>query len=277
MGQIIRVFPHRTAQTPIDPLSFVGDPPLFRPPADEVHISCVFTWDKPEAERLRAAWAEHYRVVRVGGPAYDDPGCDFVPGRYITPGVTFTTRGCPNACPWCFVPKREGNLRCLPIQPGWIVQDNNLTAAPWSHIEAVFQMLRQQPHPINLAGGLEADRINDRWLSLLKSVHLGQVFIAYDAPGRAGDAQRAIERLRAAGLSRRRVRCFVLMGRKGDTIEDADSRCQQVLDWGADPFAMLYRDETGGRPGSEWRNLQRFWSRPAAYRKRQPPTNPTKP
>lgn len=55
---------------PRDDYSFIGDPPMIRPYADEVHISCVFTWDKPEAERLRDAWAQYYPVVRLGGPAF---------------------------------------------------------------------------------------------------------------------------------------------------------------------------------------------------------------
>ena len=52
--KIIRVFPRKTSMTPSDPLSFVGDPPLnvFRPDADEVHISCTFMWDIPEASRI---------------------------------------------------------------------------------------------------------------------------------------------------------------------------------------------------------------------------------
>lgn len=41
---LIRVFPRRTKWTPTDSYAFVGDPPMMRPEADEVHVSCVFTW-----------------------------------------------------------------------------------------------------------------------------------------------------------------------------------------------------------------------------------------
>ena len=50
--RIVRVFPRRTSATPTDDLAFVGDPPLFLPEADEVHVSCTFTWDRAEARRL---------------------------------------------------------------------------------------------------------------------------------------------------------------------------------------------------------------------------------
>lgn len=74
MTKILRVFPQRTSHTPDDDLAFIGDPPLFRPEVDEVHVSCTFLYDKPEAERLADAWSKYYPEVKLGGPAYDDPG-----------------------------------------------------------------------------------------------------------------------------------------------------------------------------------------------------------
>ena len=157
---LIRVFPERTKWTPSDALAFVGDPPLpaFRPAAtaSPVHVSATFTWQRPEAERLREAWAEHYVNVEVGGPAFDDPGAAFVPGRYVKLGVSITSRGCPKRCPWCFVPKREGQIRELEIQPGWILQDNNLLGCSRGHVEQVFDMLREQRRGCVFAGGLDA-------------------------------------------------------------------------------------------------------------------------
>jgi hypothetical protein len=58
--KIIRVFPRRTKFTPIDDFAFVGDPPMNKPFADEVHISCTFTWDIPAASRLLYAWGQYY-------------------------------------------------------------------------------------------------------------------------------------------------------------------------------------------------------------------------
>ena len=42
MARIIRVFPRRTAATPVDDLAYVGLP-FFWSEADEVHISVTFT------------------------------------------------------------------------------------------------------------------------------------------------------------------------------------------------------------------------------------------
>ena len=112
---MIRVFPRKTKWTPDDELAFVGDPPLFRPPEQPVRISVAFTWDRVEGYRLQSGWRQFYQSVELHGPAFDNPGDEFVPGRFIKEGVTITSRGCPKRCPWCFVPQREGKIRELEI------------------------------------------------------------------------------------------------------------------------------------------------------------------
>ena len=57
--------------------------------------------------------------VHMGGPAFNMPGGDFVPGMYLKKGYVITSRGCPNRCWFCSVPRREGGrLRELPITEG---------------------------------------------------------------------------------------------------------------------------------------------------------------
>lgn len=274
---IIRVFPRQTSATPRDALAFIGDPPLFRPEADEVHVSCTFTWDVPEAKRLERAWAQFYPTVRIGGPAIDtQPPGHFTAGLYVRRGITITTRGCPNQCSFCLVPDREGRLTELPIMPGNEIQDNNLLAASRRHVEAVFGMLREQPRGARFTGGLDATRFRLWHRDLLQSIRVRDVWFAYDMPHREGDARLAIRTCTAGGLSRRKVRCYVLIGRPGDTVCRARSRLESVWSWGALPFAMLYqpldRFRQYARP---WRDLAREWTRPAAMfaaHKEQQPT-----
>ena len=49
---IIRVFCEQTNSTPTDDYVFIGEPGLFIPPHNEVHISCVFTWQRNHADRI---------------------------------------------------------------------------------------------------------------------------------------------------------------------------------------------------------------------------------
>ena len=249
--------------TPVDSMSFVGRPPFFRPKADEVHISVTFTWDKPEAERLAEHWRAYYPIVRIGGPAYGQRGGKFIGGRYVKPGVTFTSHGCPNRCSQCMV--RHDLVEAEEIMPGWIVQDDNLAATSDRHLDLrVFPMLKAQPLPIQFSGGLEAARINAKWIERLRSVRLGQLFLAYDKSSDDLDVSRAAALLENAGIPRDKCRCYVLIGQPGDTQAAARRRCEQVWGWRLMPFAMLYRDETGLRPDNGWRQLQRTFSRPPA-------------
>jgi hypothetical protein len=261
---LLRVFPRKTKWTPTDGLAFVGDPPLMRPDADEVHVSATFTWDIPEAKRLQRAWSQYYPNVRLGGPALGDPGGAFCPGRYIKEGVVFTSRGCRFRCAWCFVPEREGLIRELPITHGWIVQDNNLLACSRPHIEAVFEMLRGQRHRAVFSGGWDIRLLRPWHVDLLKSIRLGEVWVACDSADRLPLLVRASEIL--AGIPTRKRRCYALVGFGDDTLEDAETRLSTIYGLGFLPFAQLYRAETPREWPAPWRALARKWSRPAAYR-----------
>jgi len=177
---MIRVFPRRTKWTPNDALAFIGEPPLFRPPEQPVRVSVTFTWDVSEGQRLARAWGGYYHDVQIGGPALDDPGGAFEPGRFIRPGVTITSRGCPRRCPFCFVARREGALRELPIRDGWIVNDNNLLACSRRHVEAVFEMLAHQPRAAQFNGGLDARLLTDWHRRLLDGIRIKEMWFACD-------------------------------------------------------------------------------------------------
>jgi hypothetical protein len=265
--KVLRVFPRRTTMTPIDEFSFVGDPPMqgFRPAANEVHISVVFTWDKSRAERLRAAWRQYYHIVKVGGPAYDTPCNGFVPGFYIREGITFTSRGCNNHCPWCEVPKREGKIKELSIiQPGNVIQDNNLLQCSQSHLDKVFTMLRHQ-HQVDFQGGLDSRLLTNKIADQIRGLRLRQVFFAADTREAIKPLRKALKTLQ---LPRDKVRCYVLLKfNPGETIPEARERMELVWEAGAMPFAQLYQptDRHIEYP-EEWRAFARTWSRPAAMK-----------
>jgi hypothetical protein len=265
--RVIRVFPRRTSFTPDDSMAFVGDPPLWRPPADAVHVSVTFTWDVDEAIRLCDAWRAHYHKVKIGGPAWEyerTPNLDnFVPGMYVRPGITFTTRGCDNNCPWCMVPEREGKFRIIgDFAPGWIVQDNNILMAPQEHFESVIGMLKTQRKAATFSGGLDACLLTDWHADALRGLRIDQLFFAADTNGAIGPLEKALRRLQ---IPRRKARCYVLCAFNGETIDVATERLRAVWNAGAMPFAQLYQP-----PGKridysqEWRDLARTWSRPAA-------------
>jgi len=249
--------------TPTDEYAFVGDPPMIRPNAKEVHISCTFTWDIPEAKRLYEAWGQYY-PVKIGGPALNSPCNGFMAGLYVRPGVTFTSYGCNNHCPWCLVPQREGRLRELPIQEGNIIQDNNILQCSKNHIEGVFAMLQKQ-HKIELSGGLDSRLVTGRIADEIRSLKVKQLFLAADTREAIKPLRKAINLLK---LPRDKVRCYVLLKfNETETLSDARERMEQVWHAGAMPFAQLYQPPDHWLNYSrEWRSLARTWSRPAAMK-----------
>jgi hypothetical protein len=268
--RIIRVFPRKTRATPVDELSVIDREPGFFDEADEVHISVTFTYDKARAEQLAERW-RWVAPVKIGGVAYGDTSLEFIPGRYIRPGYTITSRGCPRRCWFCGVWKKWPTPNLLPIHPGWNVLDDNLLACPREHVEAVFAMLRRQDRRVEFTGGLEALSLEDYQVDLLASLKpRPTMFFAYD-PGDAFETlESAARRLKAAGFSTagHRLRCYVLVGHPKDTLEAADQRLRQMVEIGFTPFAMRWRPETPSQeryaPGPEWRRFQRSWARPAA-------------
>lgn len=262
MSELIRVFPRRTTATPTDQCAFIGNPPMFWPDADEVHVSVAFSWDRAEGERLADAWTATGLPVKLGGPAYDAPGGEFVPGRYLKPGHVITSRGCPNHCWFCAVPRREGGLRELAIADGWIVQDDNLLACSGAHIRAVFTMLKRQPHRAELRG-LEANLLQGWHVDLLADLKPARMYFAYDTPDDLDPLRLAGAMLSEAGLRREshRICAYVLIGSPGDTFDDAERRLFETWAAGFYPFAMLYRNQRGDAR-RDWARFQRLWTRP---------------
>jgi hypothetical protein len=265
---LVRVFPRRTQATPTDPLAYVGPPDLLAE-ADAVHVSVTFTQDKAIAERLAEQW-RYVAPTTIGGVAYGDDSLEFIPGRYIKPGYTITSRGCPRRCWFCSVWKKWPEAHPLPIHDGWNVLDDNLLACPEPHVRAVFAMLRRQTRRVAFTGGLEALALQNYQVDLLASLHpRPTMFWAYD-PGDAFETLAiAARKMLAAGFTAasHRLRCYVLIGYPRDTFADAEARLRSMLAIGFTPMAMLWQPELPSqdkwKPAPAWRRFQRQWARPA--------------
>jgi hypothetical protein len=195
-------------------------------------------------------------------------GGAFTPGLYLKDGWVITSRGCCNSCWFCVVPKREGKIRELPITYGHILQDNNILACSRSHIIKVFKMLeqgkRKYKKPVELKGGLEA-KLMQPWIAEeLAKLKPSQLFFAYDTPDDLEPLVQAGKMLFNAGWRKgsHALRCYVLCGFKGDTLEKAEKRMIETIGAGFMPMAMLYRDQKGERD-RQWMKWQRLWARPA--------------
>lgn len=260
--RIARVFPSKTSFSPTDADAYFGPPDMFTPYYDRVNISVTFTWDLDKAARLAHEWYYVAKEVHIGGPAWDMPGEEFTPGMYLRQGVSITSRGCPNKCPFCLVPKREGRLRELEVKPGNVIQDNNILACSPSHLQKVFSMLRGQKQ-IEFKGGLEAGRLTADICDELASLNIRSLWFACDSPGALSALKKAKLLLNKAGFKRDKLFCYVLIG--NDMVEN-EARLRSVWEAGFMPFAQLFQPEEKINYSREWKQFVRTWSRPAAYK-----------
>ena len=264
MSDVARIFLRKTNCTPTDNMAFIGRPPL-NIETKEIHISVVFTYDIPEAEEIYK-FCEKIAPTKIGGPAFNLPSGEFIPGMYVEHGYTITSRGCPNRCWFCSVWKREPRLIELPIHNGYNVLDDNLLACSEDHIRKVFAMLKtQKPNPIEFTGGLEAKRLKPWHVDLLWDIRPKQIFFAYDTLDDLEPLVCAGKILHYANFTRNSLRCYVLDGYPGDTLLKAEKRMYEAWVAGFMPMSMLWKNENGDI-NEEWREFHRLWSRPAAIK-----------
>ena len=265
--RIIRIFPSKNSYTPTDDYAFYGIPPLpmLIPDHHEVHVCCVFSWDKAECEWLAYQWeGRTNKPVKLGGPAFGSAAEDFRQGMYVKSNIIFTTRGCNNQCSWCAVPRLEGRLKELPVCQGNIIQDNNFLQASRTHKDKVYDMLRTQ-RGICFKGGLQPDLIDDHFINAVTSLRIKELWLACDTDVALPGFKRAVAKLRKAGFNRNKVHCYALIG-VDKNMDWAEYRLREIYHAGAMPFAMLFREyeDTKTAYPLEWKRFARTWQRPAA-------------
>lgn len=261
---IARVFPRKTVATPNDEYCFFDQPPLIGLPEgiEEVHVSVAFTYDMKVAEFLEKQWRCLGVPVKMGGPAFNEKGGEFEPGKYLKQGYVITSRGCPNHCWFCKVPQREQGLRELEIKDGWNILDDNILACSEQHIRSVFEMLKRQKDKPVFTGGLESKILKPWHCDLLREAKTNRMYFAYDTPDDLEPLVAAGKMLIEAGFSSKShsLGCYVLIGYRGDTFEKAEKRLTETMLAGFMPYAMLYRDEHG-KVDAIWKDFQREWLR----------------
>jgi hypothetical protein len=246
---------------------------------DTAYLSVVFSWHLDRAWQ-RAVWyrALGYRV-RAGGPAIDintealadvaEVGGEVDALPRHNPKATFTTRGCIRRCPFCAVPRIEGEFRELdnwPIRP--TICDNNFLASSRTHFDDAIDKLNPLNN-VDFNQGLDSRLLTDYHAERLAELNLRVARLAWDDTAYEAQFMSAYERLRKAGIPASIIRVYVLIG-FNDTPEDALYRLQTVKNLGSWPNPMRYQPldvrRRNGYVAPEWterqlRDYMRYWSR----------------
>jgi len=192
--------------------------------ADEIHVGLL-----TEAEDLMPAW-------------------DLIPEW--DGSILFASRGCVRKCGFCSVPKLEGRPQALrygirhliwPTHTRVILWDNNILGNPnW---RAIFDELHGIGLEVDFNQGLDARLITDEVAMRLRGLKFHSIRLAYDYRGVGPFVEKALERLEAAGISRRKVVVYTLYNYIDDP-ENFKTRVEEIITWGAISYPMRFEPLT---------------------------------
>lgn len=252
---------------------------------DEIKVTSLFTWAwRPVWESVRFYRALFPRAkISLGGiyasltPEHAQgagadeivtglvseaedllPDYDLVPEWHHkrAASILFSHRGCIRSCSFCAVPKLEGKpfqvrpstrIKHLihPQHQRVILWDNNILGeAAWRD---VIGELKELGLEADFNQGLDARLITEESAAALTQLDLPTIRFAYDFPKMGPQVKKAIDCMRAVGLSANRIRhicCYVLYNYK-DTPEDLFERIRNLLDWGVTAYPMRYQPLSG--------------------------------
>lgn len=221
---------------------------------DLCYVSKIFDFTPepehlPDCEVIRGG-VGYDLTAKLPFPDYDRIMPDYELYRERYPKANYAlgrfTRGCPNRCPWCVVPKMDGNevRKVADLTDFWCGQkvvrllDDNIMAD-----EDIFEQCCEELWLAKVKviwEALDIRRVNDRTANALalvkqeKSIHF-----AWDGPAQDKYIVPGLETLRRAGLKPWRFMFYVLVG--FNTTPEYDMyRIMTLKELGANPFVMPY-------------------------------------
>lgn len=240
-------------------------------------FSAVFTWDLPAlvdavkqvppnrriwiggpGPSAMPSWVEKLTGIRpIVGP---DFRFEREPGSYRW---CRTTRGCPVGCYFCIVPKIDGTtmLEYPDFDPAPIVVDDNILRASWKHQRLVVTKLQEQNYEsVDFNSGFEPLYFEQKHIDLYGRLPLRYWRIAFDERKEWREVKAAIKLLRANGIPRDRIFCYVLAG--NEPFDDCMWRANQVVRWGGEPRIQMMKPLNWINPRKEvWINPVHGWTR----------------
>lgn len=242
-------------------------------------VSVPFTWNLPQAYSTCVWLRQEGYDVWAGGPAVSlmpdmlrevaqlGDSVNALPRH--NPDATVTSRGCIRHCKFCAVPIIEGDLVELSTwEPKFIVCDNNLLACSRRHFDRVIDSLKPL-RGVDFNQGLDARLLTSYHIDRLRELNVSVIRLAWDDVNLESIITDALNRLLAAGFSKRKLRVYVLLG-FDDTPEDALYRLETLKARGIrpnpqryNPLDTLKRDSyvSPNWTDYELHRYMRYWSR----------------
>lgn len=158
----------------------------------------------------------------------------------------FLTRGCPNKCKWCIVPKKEGNIKpnadieeFIDNRKTAVLMDNNVLAS--EHGLGQIEKIIDLKIKVDFNQGLDARIIaeNKQVAELLsKTKWIRFIRMACDHKGQMKYIEKALQNLNEFGVKNYRIFVYMLV----TDLDDAMERAVFLRELNTSPFAQPYRD-----------------------------------
>ena len=226
---------------------------------EKIYISCIFSQNLTQARGVATFYPD--AEVKLGGPALGTPNSLPAEAEHLMPdydlydidySLGFTTRGCPNCCPFCIVPQLEGSFtEYAPIKEfhhpdhrKLVLYDNNFLASKlWRE---KLDYIEEQGLRVNFNQGLDARLITVEVAQRLAELpvynfHFNHrtYHFAWDLMKNSDRIQNGFQLMLDAGVNPRNLMVYVLVGFNTTHQEDM-YRVNVLTELGMDPFIMKY-------------------------------------
>lgn len=239
---------------------------------DRVYSSKVFTFtpEDPYLPDDTIKGGTGYGIYEDLPKEFDDMFPDYSIYPEVDYAVGYLTRGCIRKCPWCVVPKKEGNIRPYKtweqvkrLDSNKIVfMDNNVLACNYG-IKQMRSMIGEEVK-IDFNQGLDARLITPEVAEIISRLKwIRMIRMSADTDQMLEVVIDRIRLLEKYGVKPYRVFVYVLT----KDIPSAEKRCLALKEIGAEPFAQPYRDfENNTEPTLEQRRFARWVNDKAIFK-----------
>ena len=200
---------------------------------DRIYMSKVFNFTPDDNSCYDAK-----EVIR-GGTGYDiasqlpdeidrlQPDYSIYPNIPSDTAYGFLTRGCPNKCPWCVVPRKEGRIRpymdCDEIaiegRTKLVLMDNNILAAG-DYAKQQMRKIIERGYRVDFNQAIDARLVTDEFAELLANIKWidRRIRFGCDTHGQIAECERAIALINSYGY-RGEYFLYTMIGGKSDFKE----------------------------------------------------------
>lgn len=232
---------------------------------DIIYRSKIFNFSEEDTSSYIAD-----KVV-YGGTGYDitsklpdyidrlQPDYSIYPNIPSDTAYGFLTRGCPNKCPWCVVPRKEGKIIpymgpdeiAIEGRNKLVLMDNNILAAGGYAIEQLEKIIERGYH-IDFNQAMDARLVTEEFAKLLVRCKWikSRIRFGCDTKGQIKDCERVIEMMNDLGF-RGEYFLYTMIGGKSDFKESYERlhywwvknhEAREKHHPNITPYAQPYRD-----------------------------------